>query len=88
MVSEEAGIWRAHGFVGPGEYIGAVTQGHYSGPHYILVNFHFLFRVRLCSHGISPLQVTWQHGRRRMRSQYVHRVDAESSGSLIKTRAL
>ena len=41
VVSEEAGIWRAHGFVGPGEYIGAVTQGRYSGPHYILVNFHF-----------------------------------------------
>ena len=36
MVSEEAGIWRAHGLVGLGEYIGAVTQGRYSAPAYIL----------------------------------------------------
>ena len=88
MASEEAGIWRTHGLVGPGEYIGAVTQGHYSAPHYILITFHFLFHVGLCSHGISPLQVTWQHGGCRMRSRHVHRVDVESTGLLIKTRAL
>ena len=88
VASEEAGIWRAHGLVGPSEYIGAVTQGRYPAPHYILINFHFLFHVGLCSRRISPLQMMWQHGGRRMRSRYVHPVDAKSTGSMIKTRAL
>ena len=45
----EAGVWRAHRSVGPGESIGAVTQRCYRGLPFILVVFLFLFRVGLCS---------------------------------------
>ena len=55
--------------------------------HYILTCLHFLFCVGLRSRGIYPLLVTWPHGGRWMRSQCVHRVDAESTGSSNQARA-
>ena len=47
----------------PGEYIGAVTQGRYSAPHFICADFPFSFCVGLCSCGNVFLQATWQHPR-------------------------
>ena len=79
-----AGRWRAHGLVGPGNNIGAVTHLRYAAPAFIRTVSPFFFSVRLCSCGVYPLQVMWQHGGRRIQSQCVHRVDVESIGSLIK----
>ena len=36
---------------------------------------------------VFNMQAMWQHGGRRMRSRCVHRVDAESTGSVHQTRA-
>ena len=47
----------------------------------------FLFRVGLCSRRIYPLQVTWSHGGHWMRSRCIHRVDMESTRSIIQTCA-
>ena len=58
------GIWRAHGLVGPGESIGAVTQRRYRSPIFNCVIRLVLFRVGLCSHKITLLQVTWRHHKR------------------------
>ena len=41
-------------------------------------NCEILFRVGLCSHGITVLQVTWRHHDRRTRSRGVDRVDRSS----------
>ena len=64
--SEGAGRWRAHGLVGPGNSIGAVTHLRITAPPYIHDAFLYFLCLGLSSHGISPLQVTWQHDGRRM----------------------
>ena len=45
-----AGRWRAHGLVGLGESIGAITQMHYAFLPFILTLSHSFFRVGLSSH--------------------------------------
>ena len=45
------GIWRAHGLVGPGKFIGAVTQMLTAPLHYIGASSIHFFRVALCPHG-------------------------------------
>ena len=42
------GNWRAHGLVGPGKMIGAVTRKRYAAPQFKLDLFHLFFRVGLC----------------------------------------
>ena len=69
------GRWRAHGLVGPGKYIEAVTQMLTAPLHFIRANSIFLFRVGLGSRRIDPLRVTWHLGGRRIRSRDVDRVD-------------
>ena len=49
-VAGKVGKWRAHGLVGPGKMLGAVTQMRYRAPHFIDDLFVFSFRVGLCSH--------------------------------------
>ena len=39
----------AHGLVGPGKSIGAVTQRRYAAPHFILAKLFLFLRVGLCS---------------------------------------
>ena len=46
------GIWRAHGLVGPGESIGAVTQMRYRDAIFNRIIPFILFRVGLCSHTV------------------------------------
>ena len=46
------GIWRAHGLVGPGKMIGAVTQLRYTTPIFTHVISTSFFREGLCSHTI------------------------------------
>ena len=70
--------------MGPGNSIGAVTHLRYAAPAFIRTISPFFFHVGLCSPGICPLQVTWQHGGRQIRSRCVHCVDTESTGALIK----
>ena len=45
------GIWTAHGLVGLGKFIGAVTQMLTAPLHYIGTNSIYFFRVGLCPHG-------------------------------------
>ena len=42
---------------------------------FILTILCFLFRVGLCSHGITNMQVTWRSHRRRILSRSVDHVD-------------
>ena len=42
------GIWRAHGLVGPGKIVGAVTRKRYTAPQFILNNVQNFFCVGLC----------------------------------------
>ena len=49
VASEGASRWRAHGLVGPGWSIGAVTQMRYFAPAYILTFSSLFLRVGLCS---------------------------------------
>ena len=60
------GRWRAHRLVDLGNSIGAVTHLRITTPPYIHDTSLYFIRVGLCSCGISPLPVTWQHGGRRM----------------------
>ena len=45
---QRVGIWRAHGIVGPGKIVGAVTGKRYTAPQFILNNVKNFFRVGLC----------------------------------------
>ena len=45
------GVWRAHGLVGNGKFIGAVMQMLTAPLHYIGASSIFFFRVGLCPHG-------------------------------------
>ena len=49
VASGEAGIWRAHGLVGPGEIIGPVTQMRTAPLPFIRANFFIFLRVGLSS---------------------------------------
>ena len=72
------GIWRVHRLVGLGKYIGAVTQMRTAPLPFIRAILLRFLRVGLCSHGVLPLQDTWQpRGRwiHEMRSQNINRVD-------------
>ena len=73
--------WRLHGkrsgmmacdepthIVGLGESIGAVTQELKRAPLFIRIFFDYFLRVGLCSHLISKIQDTWQHGMRWIKS--------------------
>ena len=53
VASEEVGRWRAHGLVGLGYRIGAVTHLHYAPPPYILAKSACFLSVGLCSRGFS-----------------------------------
>ena len=68
-------IWRAHGILGPGKIVGAVTRKHYTAPIFILDFARFFFHVGLCSHTFFFLQATWPHDWRWMRSDDGDRVD-------------
>ena len=48
----------------------------YRAQGFILTIFFSLFRVGLCSHGISLLQATWRHPERQIRSRSVDHVDS------------
>ena len=50
-VAEGVGIWRAHGLVGPGKFIGAVMQMLTAPLHYIGASSIYFCRVGLCPHG-------------------------------------
>ena len=64
VASEEASIWRAHGLVGPGEMIWAVTQMRYA-PLCFIQEFSSLFlRVGLCSRRTLSLCRTPRRKRR------------------------
>ena len=64
------------GIVGPGKRVGAVTQLlDICAPLFNRALSTILFRVGLCSHGISLLQVTWPHRTSRIQAQGVDRVD-------------
>ena len=75
VASEEAGIWRAHGLVGPGEMIGTVMQVHYAPLPFICDFSSFFLCVRLCSRGTLSVQDTWRKETRRMRSRQWRCVD-------------
>ena len=79
-----AGRWWAHGLVGPGKSIGAVTQRRYTAPRFILTcSIDFLY-VGLCSWLTPSLQDTWQNKARWMQlhqMKCVDAVDLESTGS-------
>ena len=47
------------GIVGPGKYLGAVTQMHYRVPIFKHALLFFFLRVGLKSRGVLPMQVTW-----------------------------
>ena len=85
------GIWRAHGLVGLGKYIGAVTQMHTAPLHFIrAIPLRFL-RVGLWSVGVLPLQDMWRQGGCRMnglRLRCIDVVDTESTRSPSRTRAI
>ena len=46
--------WRAHGLVGPGKMIGAVTRKRYTAPQFNLDLFHLSFCVGLCPTRFLP----------------------------------
>ena len=52
--------WRAHGLVGHGKYIGAVTQMRTAPLSFIDIIFILFFRVGLCSHTV--LMSRWRGG--------------------------
>ena len=59
-----AGNWRAHGIVGRGNIVGAVTRKRYTAPKVILTIRVFFFHVGLCPTRFLNVQVTWRlHGR-------------------------
>ena len=47
-VASEVGRCRAHGIVGPGKELGAVTQKRYRTPLFKLTNRHIFFHMGLC----------------------------------------
>ena len=51
---QRVGIWRAHGIVGPGKIVGAVTRKRYSALLFILNALQIVFRVGLCPTRILP----------------------------------
>ena len=61
--------------MGPGKYIGAITQLRTAPLAFIVDNLYFLFRVGLCPPGNLPLQDAWLHQSCWRRSQPVDRVD-------------
>ena len=72
-VAEGSHMEDPRGIVSPGKYLGAVTQMRYRAPIFkraINVNF---FRVGLCSHTFSLLQVTWLQRTRQIRSALIAR---------------
>ena len=48
------GIWRAHGLVGPGKIVGAVTRKRYTAPLFNLKFFQTFFRVGQCPTHLLP----------------------------------
>ena len=73
------------GKVGPGKYLGAVTQMRYRAPIFKhAINLYF-FRVGLCSHTFSILQVTWLQRTRQIRSAPIAR---HRSHGLESTRSV
>ena len=75
-------IWRAHGLVGPGKNLGAVTQMRYRAPIFNHDKFQNFLRVGLCPTRSIPLQVTWTHGDYWMRSERWRSRGPESTRSL------
>ena len=61
--------------MGPGKKLGAVTQMRYRATLFNRAISTFLFRMGLCSHGISLLQVTWPHRTRQVQARTLDRVD-------------
>ena len=75
MAESQAGRWWAHGLVGPGKSIGAVTQRRYAALPYILTYPTNFLRVGLCSLIISSLHDTWQNNGRQMQSYRLRHVN-------------
>ena len=69
------GIWRAHGLVGPGKIVGAVTRKRYTAPQFILNNLHSFLRVGHSPTRFLPVQDAWQLSGCRIQAQSVDRVD-------------
>ena len=74
-------IWRAHWLVGPGKYIGAVTQMRTAPLSFIVTIPHLLFRVRLCPTESYLLRVTWRSSERWIDGFQVKHVDAMDNES-------
>ena len=75
VVSGKAGIWRAHGLVGPGEIIGAETQMRTAPLPFIRAKLFLFLHVGLSPHEFYFLHATWRHRGRRMRQWGVDPVD-------------
>ena len=54
------GIWCAHGLVGPGKILGAVTRERYTAPQFKLVFLYLFFRVGLCPTRFLSVQDAWR----------------------------
>ena len=74
-VVRRVGEWRAHGLVGPGYRIGAVTHLRYAAPPYIIAKSAYFLRCGTIFPRSLLLQVTWMNHRRWLRSLNVDRVD-------------
>ena len=84
VASGEVGRWRAHGLVGLGYKIGAVTHLRYAAPPYILINSTYFLRLGLCSvesyfasdvdesQGLAPIAKRRSRGPKSMRSSSEH----------------
>ena len=83
-MASEAGSWRAHGIVGPGKILGAVTRKRYAAPYFKLVMFYNLFHVGLCPHGKLPLKDAWLHQNRQGSPQGRRSRGPESTRSLLR----
>ena len=75
MAGGGVGIWRAHGLVGPGKILGAVTRKRYTAPQFKLDFLHLFFRVGLCPTRFLNVQVTRRLHVRWMISWGVDHVD-------------
>ena len=71
------GGWRVIGPWVSGPWLECWSGNAKALPHstFYTRNSLFLFRVGLCSHGISLLQVMWRHPKRQIRSRGVDHVD-------------
>ena len=70
MAGRGVGIWRAHGLVGPGKIVGAVTRKRYTAPQFKLNFFKNFFHVGLCPTRFLP---------------FVGDVDARQASDSIRT---